>query len=156
MAKKIGGKKLKIDWEYSKGMIIGAIVLLLAFIGCAYLTGKYTKEFFDSKNYETATAYVVGEVKVNKVTEKDKYGNIKSEHKYYDYEYVYEVDGMEYSGEKSNFEGYFGDEFEVLYDADNPGKHVIGDEATFPIGLYLASLFVLVLLGYTVYRIITD
>jgi len=156
MAKFKSKEELKIDWKYSKGMFIGAIVLLFVFAGCVYLTGKYTKEFFDSKNYESTTAYVYGEVSVNKVTDKDKYGNVKSEHKYYTFDYLYEVDGEEYYGEKNNFEGYFGDEFTVLYNADNPEKHVIGDEATFPIGLYLASLFILGLFGFTVYRIFID
>jgi len=153
MAKKSGNINLKLAWKYSKGMIFGAVVLLLVLIGCVYLTGKYTKEYFDSKHYKTTAAHVIGDVKVNRVTEEDKYGNIKSEHKYYDFEYVYEVDGKEYSGDKSNFEGYYGDTFEVLYDENNPENHVIGDEATFPVGFYIASLVILGLLGFTVYRI---
>jgi len=115
--------------------VITSLIVVTLFCGCGKDEGK------DDPNLGLYTA---------------QYGNVKSEHKYYDFEYIYEVDGMEYGGEKSNIEDYYGDTFEVLYDTNNPEKHVIGEEATFPIGLYLASLFVLGLFGFTVYKIIAE
>lgn len=154
MSKKKNKKKFTLKGKGA--MLVGAIVFLMMFIGCVVLTGKYTKEYFDSKNYASTTAYVVGEVKTNRITDKDEYGNVKAVHEYYDYKYVFEVDGKEYTGEKNNVEEYYGDSFTVLYDENNPSKFVIGDEASFPVILFVASVFVFAIFGYTVYRIITD
>lgn len=137
-------------------MIIGTLFICLLFIGSMFLTVKNIGEFNDSKNYKEATAYVVGDVTIDKITEKDERGFVKSETKYYDYDYAFEVDGKEYSGSKMHVEEYYGDTFTILYDEKNPEHFVIADEASLPILMCVVTLVLGLLSGFGIYRTITD
>lgn len=155
MAKK-GKSKVKSPMSDKIVMLVGSIVMVLLFVGSVILTGKYIKEYQDSKSYKSTTAYIVGDISINKITEEDKYGNVKSVKKYYDYKYVFEVNGQEYGGEKNNSEEYYGESFEVLYDENDPAKFVIAEEATFPLLLLFISIGLGVLAGAGIYKTITD
>ena len=148
------GRKTPISDKIN--MIIGTLIMCLLFIGSLFLTVKYIREFSASKTYKEATAYIISDVNIDRITKKDNYGNITSETNYYDYEYAFEVNGKKYTGSKTHVEEYYGDTFTVLYDENNPEHFVIADEAAFPVLLCIATIILGVLSGLGIYRTITD
>lgn len=150
-------KKKKRKQIADRGItFIGVVIMGFLTVVCAFLTIKSTIEYKDSKSYVSADATVVGDVNINRITREDKFGDIVSEKRYYDYTYSFIVDGRVYYGEKNNVEEYYGDTFKVLYDENDPNKFIIEEEAKFPIGLYIALFFLLSLESVGIYKFVAD
>lgn len=136
--------------------VVGIVFIVFLTIGFMVLTVNHIKEYVASKTFETATARVVGDVDINKITKEDKYGNIESVTKYYTYDYVFTVDGEDYYGNVFNIEKYYGDSFEVKYDKNDPSHFIIGDEAKPPVTMCIVLILLIGLSCFTVYRVISD
>lgn len=139
-------------------IIIVSVVLYTAlFIGAIILCGKYINSYFESKNYSSAKAYVDGEVQKNVIEKKvDSSSSRKTVTKYYTYKYVFEVDGQKYYGEKNNTSEYYGDEFTVLYNPNNPNEFVIEDESGFPILFTVIVIAMAALEIYAIYKVVDE
>lgn len=152
MAKKKSGKKGKLKLHTAEPLTIaGVAVIGLLMVGCIILSVKYTKQFFDSKNYAHTTASIVGDVDKNVIEKEDDKGNITTKI-YYTYKFSFTVDGVEYYGEKNNIEDYYGENFDILYDPNDPHIFVISEESGFPWLLWVVSALLVVLEGAGIYK----
>lgn len=127
------------------GLFVGLGGLFLFFLATVLLSVSATRTYIAAKDYPETKAFVV-EYNTRHVNNKDTY---------YDYTFIYNVDGTFYSGSRSNTserpfkphravtvrEFSVVGSFPVRYNPEKPSKYVMPSGMNFPWIAYLAMAF---------------